>query len=92
MISAEYRRLPTSEAVWVAIQARHGSELRVFSSYSFPEGNRFGDPAKAVMETEYAFPGARWPLLGASTTWDVADTTNPRQSERTEYWLYVRPY
>ena len=90
MMNNEYRRVPTSAEVWAVLNARHASELRVYGSYSAPEGDSFGDPSKTVMKTEYSFEDARWPIMGACTTWDVADATFPRTSERTNYWLCVR--
>ena len=89
-MSDHYLRITTSAEVWNVLRARHAAELRVYGSYSAPEGDQFTGPSKAVMKTEYAFEDARWPLMGACTRWDVADTTYPRKSERTEYWLCVR--
>lgn len=83
---SRHRKIRTSADVWAVIKARHGDELNVFSSYSAPQGDRFGDPSTAVMMTEYGFKGAAWPLLGARTTWDVDAT--PRK-EVTEYWLCI---
>ena len=85
-----YRKEPTSAEVWAVLKARHNAALRVYSSYSAPEGESHGDPTKAVMMTEYAFEDAQWPLMGARTTWQVGDDTYPRKTERSEYWLCVR--
>ena len=89
-MSNEYSKVPTSAEVWAVLKARHGAELRVYGSYSAPEGDSFGDPSIAVMMTEYAFEDAKWPLLGARTTWAVGDASYPRKTESTQYWLCVR--
>ena len=89
-MSNDYRKVPTSAEVWAVLKARHADELRVYGSYSAPEGDEFGDPSTAVMMTEYAFEDAQWPLMGARTTWAVGDITYPRVTESTQYWLCVR--
>ena len=86
----DYKRVPTNVEVFGTLKARHADDMCVYGSYSAPDGDSFGDPSKAVMKTEYAFKDARWPIMGTCTTWDVADKSFPRKSERTEYWLCVR--
>ena len=84
------KRITTSLEVWAVLMARHGEELRIYGSYSAPEGEMVGEKLTAVMKTEYAFEDGRWPIMGRRTTWEVGDTTWPRKSERNEYWLCVR--
>jgi hypothetical protein len=91
----DYRKLPTSAEVWAVLKAKHGAELRVYGSYSAPEGDSMGDPSKAVMMTEYGFEDGKWPLMGARTTWDLGGRPPgmreyERFNERTEYWLCYR--
>lgn len=85
-----YTKITTSAEVWAVLKARHGAQMRVYGSYSAPEGDHMGDPTQAVMMTEYAFADAQWPLMGARTTWQVGDYSFPRQTEQSEYWLCVR--
>lgn len=82
-----YKKLATSAEVWAVIRARHYNDLGVFSSYSAPEGDYFGNPQLGVMATEYGLNGAGCPLLGARTTWDVGPVAHERKNEKTEYWL-----
>lgn len=81
------RRVPTTAEVYSSICTKHFSELTVFSSYSAPDGDRFGNPSKAVMMTEWGFNGCPIPLIGHKRTWDIGD--DARNSEQVEYWLCV---
>jgi len=86
---ANYRRVPTSAEVWAVIRARH-PELRVHSSYSAPDGDRFGDPSKGKMLTSYGFEHSDYPIIEAQATWDItAEKTYSRVNERHEYWLCI---
>jgi hypothetical protein len=87
----DYKRTPTSAEVWAVIRARH-PELKVFGSYSAPDGDHFGDPSKGKMFTSYGFDGADFPIMEAQTTWDIDMDAPPekrfkRLNERHEYWL-----
>ena len=83
----EYRTVETSAEVWAVIWARH-PELRVFSSYSTPDGDQFGDPSKGKMVTSYGFNQADFPLIEAETTWDIeGDPLHRRKNEKHRYWL-----
>lgn len=83
----EYRTKATSREVWAVIHASH-PELKVFGSYSAPDGDDFGDPAKGIMVTSYGFDYADCPIIEAITVWDV-DRENPHNhlNKHTEYWL-----
>lgn len=84
------KRIPTSAEVWAVIRAKHNSDLVVFSSYSAPDGDQFGDPGIAVMMTEYGLNDADYPLIGAKTTWDAHhEVYSKERNENTEYWLCV---
>jgi len=85
----DYKRIPTSPEVWAVIRARH-PELRVFGSYSAPDGERSGDPDKGKMFTSYGFEQGDYPVIEAQTTWDI-DREAPcnRENERHEYWLCI---
>ncbi len=70
--------------------ARHRDELKVFSSYSAPDGDQFGDPSEGVMKTEYGIDGADFPLIGAETRWRIdQEGRSIRHEEKYEYWLCV---
>jgi len=86
----EYKKTPTTPEVWAVIKARHHKDLMVFSSYSAPDGDRFGDPDQGRMMTEYGLVNAGCPLMGADTRWDIdREKLHKRINERHEYWLCV---
>ena len=85
----DYNLIPTSAEVWAVIKARHHAELRVFASYSDPEGEYFGH-TRGTMETSYGFANADYPLMEAHTTWDIyPQTPYKRLNEKHEYWLCI---
>lgn len=84
----DYKTEPTSAEVWAVIKARHGKDLKVFGSYSAPDGDFLGDPSICKMFTSYGFSNGDYPIMEAETTW----RTNPekrheRINETTKYWL-----
>jgi hypothetical protein len=84
---SDYKRASTSAEVWAVIRARH-PEMRVFSTYSAPDGDQFGDPNKGKMFTSYGFEHGDYPVIEAQTTWDIDPVTRrKRVNERHEYWL-----
>jgi len=85
-----YKKITTTPEVWAVIRASH-PELKVFSTYSAPEGDQFGDPDVCKMMTEYGFDGCNYPIIGAETTWDrdPDPKSYKRQNEKTIYWLCV---
>ena len=86
----EYKKIPTTPEVWAVIKARHHNDLMVFSSYSAPDGDQFGNPDEGRMMTEYGFINADLPLMGADTRWDIdREKPHKRLNERHEYWLCV---
>ncbi len=78
----------TSAEVWAVIRAAH-PELKVFSSYSAPDGDHFGDPSVCKMMTEYGFPGADCPIVGAESTWEKHPNGHTRVNEKHSYWICV---
>ena len=86
---SDRRKVGTSAEVWAVIKARH-PELVVFSSYSAPDGDQWGDPEKCTMMTEYGFSGADFPIIGAETTWTKNhDKPYERTGQIHEYWLCI---
>lgn len=86
----EYKKIPTTPEVWAVIRARHHNDLVVFSSYSAPDGDYFGNHNEGRMMTEYGFQGADCPLMGVDTRWNIDhDKPYNRINERHEYWLCV---
>lgn len=83
---SDWKRIPTSHEVYAVILAKHGTAVRVFSSYSNPTGN---DGLSAQMSTEWGFPGADFPICGARTTWEHGEKEFERVNEKHEYWLCV---
>lgn len=85
----DYVKKFTSAEVCAVIWARHSDELVVFSSFSAPEGDYFGDPNQCVMETEYGFSGAPAPLIGYKTTWEKIPDSYEHKNEKHTYWLCI---
>ena len=83
-----HQKIKTTFNVWAATKNSH-PELKVFSSYSAPDGDMFGDPDICVMMTEYGFNNSDYPIIGAKTTWDRVTNSIKRTNEKTEYWLCV---
>ena len=85
----DYSLVITSYEVWKAIHTQH-PELRVFGSYSAPNGNEFGNLNKGMMFTSYGFPQSDYPIMEGQTTWDI-DREHPeiRMNEVHEYWLCI---
>ena len=88
MTERNYKRIQTTSKVYTAIYTQHLRELVVFSSYSAPDGDQFGNPSRAKMLTEWGFDGSSAPLIGHRTSWDVKDDS--RETETVEYWLCVQ--
>ena len=83
----DHRKIETTYQVWKQIKESH-PELVVFSSYSAPDGDMFGDPSKCVMMTEYGFKGCDYPIIGSKTTWDNNGELK-RENEQHKYWFCV---
>ena len=82
---SDYKRVQTSAEVWAVIRARH-QDMRVFSSYSAPDGDRHGDPTKGRMFTSLGFDNGDYPIMEAETTWDLGDDKT-RNNLESKYWL-----
>ena len=62
----------------------------MFSSYSAPDGDEFGDMSKGVMKTTYGFKDADYAFMEAETTWDInREIPYQRDNEETDYWLWA---
>jgi len=86
----DYIKIVTNKDVWQSIKNVHHKQLKVFSSYSATEGDRFCDPDLAVMETSYGLKDSDYPLMCSRTTWSVnRENLYKRDNETNEYWLYV---
>ena len=84
------RYIPTSAEVIACIRIKHDKDLRVFSSFSDPDGTWQGGPGyHGRMETEYAFAFQSIPLFKIEATWDIPVYGNKRMNEETKYWLCV---
>ena len=83
----DYRQIPTTVEVYLAIKKAHPN-LVVYGSYSAPDGDHFGNPSQGVMETSFGFRNGDYPILYVKTTWDI-DRSQPHHipSETHEYWL-----
>lgn len=78
----------TSAEVWAVIKAAH-PDLKVHTSYSYPDGDQFGNHDQCGMRTEYGFDGAPIPLIGAHTRWEKGEKEYERINEKTNYWLCI---
>lgn len=85
---SDYAKVKTSAEVWAVIRARH-PDMRVFGSYSAPDGDQFGNPSKGKMFTSYGFDGGDYPVIEALTVWDIDRESYERKNEIHEYWLCV---
>lgn len=85
---SDYKRVTTSAEVFAVIRARHHKIMKVFGSYSAPDGDAFGDLSQGKMFTSYGFDYGDYPVIESQTTWDI-DSEHPekRANERHEYWL-----
>ena len=87
-MARDYSLVETSAEVWAVIKARHSDKLRVFGSWSDPNGDLYSGGRQGAMFTSYGFEGAHWPIMEAETKWDI-DPEHPhkRMNEKTQYWL-----
>jgi len=86
----DYKKIKTSEEVYATLMRQHFGELRVFSTFSAPDGDYFGDPNVCRMMTEYGFDNTDIPILGIETTWDrQVENTYERVNEQHKYWLCI---
>ena len=81
---SDYKRVQTSAEVWAVIRARH-HDMRVFSSYSAPDGDRNGNTV-GRMFTSLGFNNGDYPVMEAETTWDL-ETDKTRNNLESKYWL-----
>lgn len=86
-----YVQITTSAEVWAVIKARHGQNLKVFESFSDPDGTfNGGSGERGRMVTAYGFDGAPEPIIKAQTTWRIdPDRPHARIDETHHYWLCV---
>jgi hypothetical protein len=86
---SDYKRIPTTEEVWLTIKKNH-PELRVFSSYSAPQGDFYSGYTQACMQTSYGFYDNDYPIIEAKTTWTFqVDRPYERIDEIHKYWLCI---
>jgi hypothetical protein len=85
----DYRTVKTTPEVWAVIHASHRGQLRVFGSFSAPEGNYLtGNMSIGEMFTSYGFKHGDYPIMEARTTWTISrENDSRRKDEKTEYWL-----
>jgi hypothetical protein len=84
-----YRAFVTTPEVWAVLRARHSQDMQVHSSFSNPTGTAGGgDGSQGCMETTYGLDGSSLPLIGARTSWDIAEG-DKRVNEQHEYFLFV---
>ena len=81
----DHTRTITSAEVYSVIWARHSHALTVFTAYSAPDGDPYGDPSQCEMMTEWGFKDAACPIIGHRKSW-VKDSD---EATTFEYWLCV---
>lgn len=80
----------TTPEVWAVIRARHGTQMKVHSTFSDPHGDFMGGGSgQGRMETVYGLAGADFPLIGARTTWDIGEKEHERLNQHTKYFLMI---
>ncbi len=84
----EYRQVKTSPEVWAVTKIAH-PDLVVFSSYSAPDGDFYGNPDVCKMFTEYGLPNSPMPLIGAETTCNRNPDRAGRENEQHRYWFCI---
>lgn len=83
----DYKKIETSAEVWAVIRAKHGKELKVFSTFSDPDGSFCGGD-EATMYTAYGFEGCDTPIIEAETKWTIdRERPHSRTDEKTKYWI-----
>ena len=84
-----YKKVKTTPEVYAVIHASHPT-LKVFSTYSAPDGDSFGNPDKCVMMTTYGFADCDYPIIGRKTTWDRNyEKPTARENLDDQYWLFI---
>ncbi len=85
----DFRLIPTTRNVWIAIWAKHKNELVLFSSFSNPNGTFHGGAGKrGEMWSTYGISGCDYPLIEIRTTWEIhQDRPHERMYEQEEYYL-----
>jgi hypothetical protein len=85
----DYKKVVTTWDVWSTIRKAH-PELKVFGSYSDPDGDYFGNTSQGKMITSYCFEDSDYPIIEAETVWDI-DIEQPykRINETHKYWLCI---
>ena len=78
-MAAEWKRIPTSESVWLAIRTQHQEVLKPFATIS----------EECHMMTEFGFDGCDFPIMGADTSWRYEGGEPIRIDEASRYWLCV---
>lgn len=85
----DYKKIPTSAEVWLAIKERH-PELVVFDSYHKEYGYAHGNPDKCMMQTAHGFIDSDYPIIYAEKTWDKPKKVfDKKLNENCKYWLCV---
>lgn len=90
-MSNDYTRIPTSPEVYAVLRARHGDQMRVYASFSDPDGTFNGGPGEVGrMDTIWSIDGCDFPILEVKTTWDI-DFERPhhRVNPKSAYWLLI---
>jgi len=68
-MAADYKLIPTTAEVYMAIFRQHAADLVPFGTISQPDGNPHGDPEQARMYTEWGFKNTDFPIIAHDETW-----------------------
>lgn len=68
-MAADYKLIPTTAEVYMAIFSQHAADLVPFGTISQPDGNPHGDPEQARMYTEWGFKNTDFPIIALDETW-----------------------
>ena len=84
-MSIQYKRIPTTSAVYRAIVSEHASmnsDLGVYESYTNIVENGI-----STIYTVWGLKSAEVALVGAETKYDAVDDKEVEGTRKSEYWL-----
>ena len=89
-MAADYKLIPTTAEVYMAMMVTHGLELVPFETISQPEGNPHGDPEQARMFTAWGFKTADYPTIVHDEHWRRnPDQPGVRHDAKSTYFICV---
>ncbi len=89
-MAADYKLIPTTAEVYMAIFSQHAADLVPFGTISQPDGNPHGDPEQSRMYTEWGFKNADYPTIALDNTWrHDREHTGVRNDDKRMHYICV---